>query len=217
MKLPTLMVFTHDSVGVGEDGPTHQPVEHLAAARTIPNLIVLRPGDANETVQAWRVAIEQTDRPVALVLTRQNLPTLDRKKFASAEGVRQGAYVVADASNGQPEVLLLATGSELSLAIDAWQQLEVEGIGARVVSMPSLELFEDQPQAYRDEVLPPGIVARVAIEAGIRQPWDRYLGTHGTFIGINDFGTSAPFEKIYEELGITSANMVAEAKRLVGK
>jgi len=215
MGVPSILVFTHDSIGVGEDGPTHQPVEHLAAARAIPNLVVLRPGDANETVQAWRIALEERHRPVALVLTRQNLPTLDRQKFAPAEGVARGGYVLSDSADGPPQVLLLASGSELSLAVEAQQQLAAKNIASRVVSMPSFELFEDQPQAYRDEVLPPGVTARVAIEAGVQQGWDRYLGFGGAFVGLDRFGASAPYETIYQQLGITAENMVAQAQRLV--
>jgi transketolase len=217
MEIPSVEVFTHDSIGVGEDGPTHQPVEQLAAARAIPHLIVLRPGDANEAVYAWRAALRQTKRPVALVLTRQNMPTLDRAKFAPAEGVERGGYVLADAKGGKPEVILLGTGSELSLAVAAYEELTQAGIAARVVSMPSFELFEDQPQSYREQVLPPSVTARVAVEAGIRMGWDRYIGASGSFVGMTHFGASAPEKVIYEKMGITAANVVAEAKRLLGK
>ncbi|MEO2046181.1 MAG: transketolase [Pirellulales bacterium] len=217
MGLPTILVFTHDSIGVGEDGPTHQPVEQLAAARSIPGLIVLRPSDANEMAHAWHVALQQTERPVALVLTRQNLPTLDRKHYAEAEGVRHGAYVLTESTGGDPEVLLLATGSEVSLALEAFQQLETEGVRARVVSMPSFELFEDQPASYRDDVLPPSVSARVAVEAGIRQGWDRYLGLTGAFVGMHGFGKSAPFQQVYQHLGITVEQVVAEAKGVMGR
>ncbi len=217
MRLPTVLVFTHDSIGVGEDGPTHQPVEQLAAARSIPGLIVLRPADANETAQAWHVALRQTDRPVALALTRQNLPTLDRSHYAPAEGVQQGAYVLVDAMDCKPHVPLLATGSEVALAVEAQRQLEAEGIGTRVVSMPSFELFEEQPATYRDKVLPPSITARVAIEAGIRQGWGHYLGHHGAFVGMSGFGRSAPFKEVYQDEGITVEQIVAKAKEQVGK
>jgi len=217
MRLPAILVFTHDSIGVGEDGPTHQPVEQLAAARTIPGLILLRPADANETAQAWHVALRQTDRPVALALTRQNLPTLDRSRYASAEGVQHGAYVLADTAGGEPDLLLLATGSEVALAVEAQRRLEAEGIGTRVVSMPSFELFEEQPVAYRDKVLPPSVTARVAIEAGIRQGWDRYLGLTGDFVGMGGFGTSAPFQEVYQEMGITVEQVVAKAKNSISK
>ncbi|MCH2115277.1 MAG: transketolase [Pirellulales bacterium] len=215
MGMPAIYVFTHDSIGVGEDGPTHQPVEQLAAARAIPGLVVIRPADANEAAQAWRLAIQETRRPTALVLTRQNLPTLDRTKFADAQGTRHGAYVLADAKNSKPQVLLLASGSEVTLAVQAYNELNEAGVPTRVVSMPSFELFEQQTQAYRDEVLPPEITARVAIEAGIRQGWDYYLGSRGAFVGMSHFGASAPFHKIYEEFGFTSKNVVAQARQLL--
>ncbi|MCA9239118.1 MAG: transketolase, partial [Planctomycetales bacterium] len=215
MKLPVIYVFTHDSIGVGEDGPTHQPVEQLAAARAIPRLIVLRPGDANETSRAWRIAAQQTDRPVALILTRQNLPTLCRDKFAGAEGADRGAYILADAKGGQPEVILMASGSEVSLAVDAYERLTAEGVKARLVSVPSFELFEDQDQAYRDSVLPPAVTARVAVEAGIRQGWDRYLGLAGRFVGMGTFGASGPYAEVYKAHGITADAVVAQAKAAI--
>jgi len=214
MGLPSIYVFTHDSIGVGEDGPTHQPVEQLAAARAIPGLVVIRPGDANEAVHAWRLAIAETKRPTALVLTRQNLPTIDRDRLSPAAGVARGGYILSEPSGGDAQVVLLASGSEVSLALSAQEQLAADGIPARVVSMPSFELFEDQPQSYRDEVLPPAVTARVAIEAGVRQGWDRYIGTHGTFVGMTGFGASAPFSKVYEEFGFTAEKVVAEAKRV---
>ncbi len=212
MRLPLVYVFTHDSIGVGEDGPTHQPVEQLAAARAIPHLVVIRPGDANESAEAWRVAISQEQNPVALVLTRQNLPTLCRKKYAAAAGTARGGYVLADAKGGKPDVILMATGSELSLAVEAYEKLTADGVAARVVSMPSWELFEAQDAAYRESVLPASVTARVAIEAGIRQGWDRYLGFAGTFIGMDDFGASAPYEQVFEDRGITVSAMVEAAK-----
>ena len=216
MHVPAIYVFTHDSIGVGEDGPTHQPVEQLAAARAIPGLVVLRPGDANETAQAWRSAMNRNDGPTALVLTRQNLPTLDREKFSPAEGVQRGGYTISEPKDGKPQVALIATGSELSLAIEAQELLAAEGVSARVVSLPSFELFEGQDQAYRDEVLPPALTARVAVEAGCRQGWDRYLGTVGKFVGVDDrFGASAPANRVFEELGITAARVASEAKSLV--
>jgi transketolase len=215
MGIPSIFVFTHDSIGVGEDGPTHQPVEHLAAARAIPGLIVLRPGDANEAIYAYRAALKQTHRPTAMILTRQNMPTLDRTKYAPASGVERGGYTLIDAPNGKPQVILLATGSELSLACDAYEQLAKEGTAARVVSMPSMELFEQQDAAYREQVLPASITARVAVEAGIRQPWDRYLGFAGGFVGMHGFGASAPAQTVYEKFGITAAGVVAEAKRVL--
>ena len=215
MGLPAIYVFTHDSIGVGEDGPTHQPVEQLAAARAIPHLVVIRPGDANEAAHAWRTALAQQKRPTALVLTRQNLPTLDRTKYAPAEGLSRGGYVLADAPDGNPDVILLASGSEVSVAVQAYEELIASGVSARIVSMPSFELFEEQPQAYRDEVLPPAVTARVAIEAGVRQGWDRYLGSTGVFVGMSSFGASAPFSKLYKEFGFTTENIIAQAKQLL--
>lgn len=215
MRLPLVYVFTHDSIGVGEDGPTHQPVEQLAAARAIPHLMVIRPGDANECTEAWRVAIAQKDTPIALVLTRQNLPTLCRDKYAPVAGVARGGYVLADAEGGKPDVILIATGSELQLAVAAYEQLTADGVRARVVSLPSFELFEKQDEAYREGVLPADVAARVAIEAGIRQGWDRYIGSSGKFIGMDDFGASAPFAAIFEDRCITAAAAVEAAKSLL--
>jgi transketolase len=217
MGLPTVMVLTHDSIGVGEDGPTHQPIEHLSACRAIPNTIVLRPGDANETAVAWRVALEQRYRPTMLILTRQNVPTLDRKKYAAAEGVARGGYVLASSGQGLPQVIMMATGSELQLAVNAHETLSKEGIRSRVVSMPSFELFNEQPAKYRDEVLPPSVTARVAVEAGIRQCWDRYLGTYGAFVGLDEFGASAPYEEIYKHRGITAEAVANKAREICGK
>ncbi len=211
MRLPVLYVFTHDSIGVGEDGPTHQPVEHLAACRSIPGLIVIRPGDANEVSEAYRVAMETNDHPVALVLTRQNLPTWCRKEFASASGVSQGGYVMADASDGTPDVILMATGSELQIAVAAYRQLVIDGKKPRLVSMPAWELFDAQSDDYRESVLPASVTARVAIEAGIQQGWDRYLGLNGKFVGMTGFGASAPQEELYEHFGITQAKLVEAA------
>ena len=216
MKIPSIFVFTHDSIGVGEDGPTHQPVEQLAAARAIPNLAVIRPGDANETSQAWKLTLQQKTRPVAIALTRQNLPTLDRTKFAAADGVLRGGYILADAKGGKPAVILVATGSELQLAVKAHDELTAAGVASRVVSMPSFEVFDDQPQSYRDDVLPPAVTARVGIEAGIRQGWDKYIGSNGAFIGLDNFGASAPFEKVFESRGITAAAVVQAAKQQLG-
>jgi transketolase len=217
MGVPTILVFTHDSIGVGEDGPTHQPVEQLAAARAIPHLVVLRPGDANEAVYAWRAALKETQRPSALLLTRQNMPTFDRTKFASAAGVERGGYVLVDAPGGKPQVLLLGTGSELSLAVAAFEELARLGIAARVVSLPSFERFEDQPAEYREQVLPAAVTARVAVEAGIRQGWDAYIGSGGAFVGMSGYGASAPEKTVFEKMGITTARVVAEARRLLGK
>jgi len=212
MGLPVIYIFTHDSIGVGEDGPTHQAVEQLAALRAIPNLVVIRPGDANEVAEAYKVAMSLTDRPSALVLTRQNLPTLDRTVYAPASGVHRGGYVLADASDGKPEVILIGTGSELSLCVEACEQLASEGIKARVVSMPSWELFDAQPAEYRHSALPPEVTARVAVEAGVEQGWGKYIGLSGRFVGMHGFGASAPYKRLYEHFGITVENIVAEAK-----
>jgi transketolase len=213
------MVFTHDSIGVGEDGPTHQPIEHLAACRAIPNMIVLRPGDANEAAYAWKVALAQTHRPCMLILTRQDLPTLDRKKYAPAAGVERGGYILADAAGkgSNPDVILIATGSELQLAVAAHEELAAGGTKSRVVSMPSCEIFNDQPAAYRDEVLPPLVAARVAVEAGVRQCWDQYLGREGGFVGLDTYGASAPYQEIYKHRGLTAAAVVAKAREICGK
>jgi transketolase len=215
MELPALFIFTHDSIGVGEDGPTHEPVEHLASLRAIPGLVVLRPGDANEVLEAYRTIMQLGRQPAALVLTRQNLPTLDRSRYASAAGVAQGGYVLADAPQGRPQVILIGTGSELSLCVEAYEQLTAEGIAARVVSMPSWELFEAQPAAYRAAVLPPDVTARVAVEAGVEQGWQKYLGSAGRFVGMKSFGASAPYATLMKHFGITTANVVAQAKALL--
>ncbi len=215
MNLPVVYVFTHDSIGGGEDGPTHQPVEQLAACRAIPGLVVLRPGDANEAAEAWRVAASSTDCPVALVLTRQALPTLCRETYAPASGVSKGAYVLKD-SKDDPQTILIATGSEVSLALTASEKLESEGIATRVVSAPSFELFEQQDQSYQDSVLPPAITARVGVEVGIRQGWDRYLGNKGEFVGMSGFGASGPAGQVYEKFGITAEAIVEAAKKTIG-
>jgi len=216
MHLPSIFVFTHDSIGVGEDGPTHQPVEHVASLRAMPNMLLIRPGDANEASEAWRVTLESRHRPVSMVLTRQNLPTLDREKYAPASGVRQGAYILADPPEGQsPQVLLLASGSELNLAVAAYEQLAEQGIAARVVSMPCWELFEDQPAEYRQQVLPPDVTARVVIEAGVSFGWERYLGTEGRAITVETFGASAPYQVVYEKYGLTIKNLIQTARELV--
>jgi transketolase len=217
MRQPVLYVFTHDSIGVGEDGPTHQPVEHLAAAQSIPNLLVVRPADANEVAQAYRTAMTRKDRPVALILTRQNLPTVDRSKFASAAGLARGAYVLSDPAAGPAEMILIGTGSEVSLCLEAQEQLAGEGIRARVVSMPSMELFEEQDDAYQESVLPSGVVARVAVEAGIEQGWGKYLGFSGRFVGMSSFGASAPAGELMKKFGFTVENVVAQAKGVLGK
>jgi transketolase len=213
-ELGVIYVFTHDSIGVGEDGPTHQPVEHYAALRAIPRLVVIRPGDANETAVAWKIAVESRDRPVALVLSRQNVPTLDRKEFAPADGVRKGAYVLADAPGGKPDMILIATGSELSLAVGARAKLAEKNVQARVVSMPSWELFDAQPKDYRDAVLPPAVKRRLAVEAGVPQGWHRYVGDAGDVIGIERFGASAPGNVVMEKLGFTVDHVVERALAL---
>jgi transketolase len=217
MELPVIYVFTHDSIGVGEDGPTHQPVEQLVALRSIPGLITLRPADANEVVEAWRVIIGLERRPACLVLTRQKLPTFDRTRYAPAAGVSRGAYILADAADGKPVVILIGTGSEVALCIDAYEELRREGIAARVVSMPSWELFELQDQAYRDDVLPPGVTVRVSVEMGSVIGWDRYVGATGTRIGMTTFGASAPLKDLLTKFGFTSAKVLAAAKQQVEK
>jgi transketolase len=212
MEIPTIHIFTHDSIGVGEDGPTHQPVEQLASLRAIPGLIVLRPADANEVVEAWRVIVELRHEPVALILTRQNLPTLDRTRYAPASGLARGAYVLADAGKGPPDVILMATGSEVSLCIDAYEKLVAEGIAARVVSMPSWELFENQEQSYRDSVIPPDVIARVAVEKGSTLGWTRYTGLRGHIVGMHTFGASAPLKELQRRFGFVPENIVAIAR-----
>ncbi len=213
MGLPVIYIFTHDSIGVGEDGPTHQPIEHLAALRAIPNLVVLRPADANEVAEAYKTILSLQRQPAAIVLTRQNLPTLDRSKFAAASGVRQGGYVLADApAGGKPDVILIGTGSEVSLCVAAGERLATEGIKARVVSLPSWELFEAQPAEYRQAVLPPDVSARVAVEMGIEQGWQKYLGPHGRFVGMSGFGASAPAGVLFKHFGFTVEKVVAQAK-----
>jgi transketolase len=217
MELPTIYVFTHDSIGVGEDGPTHQPVEQLVALRSIPGLITLRPADANEAAEAWRVVIRLKNQPACLVLTRQPLPTLDRKRYAPASGLARGAYVLADPAKGDPAVILIATGSEVSLCVEAHEKLKTEGIGARVVSMPSWELFEQQDRAYRDKTLPPRITARVSVEMGSVIGWDRYAGAAGTKIGMRTFGASAPLKDLLAKFGFTPEHVMAAAKEQIAK
>lgn len=213
MELPVVFVFTHDSIGVGEDGPTHQPIEHLSQLRATPGLLTLRPGDANETLELWKVALAQTHRPSCMVLSRQPLPTLDRTQYAAASGAAKGAYVLAGAAH--PEVILLATGSEVSLAVAAYEQLKGEGIAAQVVSMPSWELFEEQPTAYRDSVLPPAVTARVVVEQAGPLGWDRYVGQTGAKVVMNSFGASAPLAKLQEKFGFTVENVVKLAKQQI--
>ncbi len=212
--LKVIYVFTHDTIGLGEDGPTHQPIEQLAALRAIPNMTVIRPADPTETAEAWRAAIRHEHGPVALVLTRQKVSVIDRAKFASASGLHRGAYVLADAPGGEPQVLLLATGSEVEIALGAYERLLMDGVAARVVSMPCLEYFAAQPRDYRDSVLPPSVLHRVAIEAAAPQPWYRWVGDRGAIIGIERFGASSPYQRIYKEFGLTVDRVVAEAKLL---
>ena len=216
MEIPVIHIFTHDSISLGEDGPTHQPVEHLASLRAIPGLIVLRPADANEVAEAWRVIMQLRHEPVALVLSRQNLPTLDREKYGAASGVAKGAYILADADDGRPDVLLLASGSEVSLCVEAHERLKREGVKARVVSMPSWELFEQQSQECRDEVLPPDVTARVAVEQASTLGWPAYVGSEGACIGMRTFGASAPLQALQEKFGFTVDRVVAEAKKQLG-
>ncbi|MDY0831151.1 transketolase [Pseudomonas sp. SED1] len=213
MELPVVFVFTHDSIGVGEDGPTHQPIEHLTQLRATPGLLTLRPGDANETLEAWKIALAQTHRPTCVVLSRQNLPTLDRTKYAAASGTSRGAYVLAGAE--KPQVILMATGSEVSLAVDAYEQLKSEGVAAQVVSMPSWELFEEQDQAYRDSVLPPTVKARLVVEQAGPLGWDRYVGQTGAKVVMNSFGASAPLAKLQAQFGFTLENVVKLAKEQI--
>ena len=214
-KLHVVNVFTHDSIALGEDGPTHQPVEHLANLRAIPNLSLIRPADANETAVAWRVAVETRERPVVLLLTRQALPTLDRSRYASADGLRKGAYILSDAKDGKPGLILIASGSEVGLILAAAERLQSEGIAVRCVSMPSWDLFEAQSQEYRDSVLPPAVTARLAVELGVRQGWERWVGDHGSGVGVNRFGASAPAEVLLREYGFTVDNVCARAKALL--
>jgi transketolase len=208
-------VFTHDSIALGEDGPTHQPVEQLANLRAIPNLTLLRPGDANETAVAWQIALETKGRPVLLVLTRQAVPTLDRSRYASAQGVRHGAYVLKEAVNGRPQLILIASGSEVGLIVAAAECLQREGIAVRCVSMPSWDLFDALPKADRDAVLPPSVRARLAVEAGATQGWHRYVGGAGDVIGVDRFGASAPGETVLREYGFTVENVCTRAKALL--
>jgi transketolase len=220
MEIPVIHIFTHDSIGVGEDGPTHQPVEHLASLRAIPGLITLRPADANETVEAWRVIAQFRHEPVALILTRQTVPTLDRTRYAAAEGVRRGAYILADADDNRPQVLLLASGSEVALCVEAYETLKGEGIKARVVSMPSWEMFEhfcrDHPE-YREQVLPKAVTARISVEQGSTIGWTRYVGMSGHSIGMETFGASAPLKELQKKFGFTAENIITAAKLQIAK
>ncbi len=217
MELPVVWVFTHDSIGVGEDGPTHQPVEQIVGLRGIPGLIVLRPADANEVAEAWRVVLAAKHQPACLILSRQNLPTLDRSRYAPASGVARGAYVLADAGGGQPEVILIGTGSEVSLCVEVYEKLAAEGVRARVVSMPSWELFEQQDETYRAAVLPPAVTRRVAVEQASTLGWERYTGLRGTIIGMKTFGASAPLKELLVKFGFTPEHVYAAAKEQLAR
>jgi transketolase len=215
MELPVVHVFTHDSIGVGEDGPTHQPVEQLASLRAIPGLLVFRPADANEVVETWRTVAQLRHEPAALILSRQPLPTLDRTQLGAASGVARGAYVLADPPSGEPDLILLATGSEVSLALEACRELDGEGIAARVVSMPCWELFDRQPDEYRHQVLPPRVRARVAIEQASTLGWERYVGDGGAVVGMHTFGASAPLKQLLTKFGFTPERVVQVARERV--
>jgi transketolase len=217
MEIPAIYIFTHDSIGVGEDGPTHQPIEQLASLRAVPGLITLRPADANEVLEAWKVIMKLRHAPVALVLSRQALPTFDRTKYGSAAGVEKGAYILADAPNGNPEVLLIATGSEVSLCVQAFEQLSSEGIKARVVSLPSWELFAHQSQEYRDSVLPPAVTARIAVEQASTLGWERFVGSKGHIVAMGTFGASAPLKDVQRKFGFLSESIAEAAKRILGR
>jgi transketolase len=217
MEIPVIYVFTHDSIGVGEDGPTHQPVEQLAHMRSTPGLIVIRPADANEVREAWKVILRSRYEPVALVLTRQSVPTIDRSAYAPASGLARGAYVLADAPGADPEVILIGTGSEVSLCLEAYEQLATEGVRARVVSLPSWELFDRQDSDYRKSVLPPRVKARVCVEQASSFGWSRHAGTDGHIIGIDTFGASAPFQPLSRMFGFSADHIVAAAKAQIAR
>jgi transketolase len=217
MEIPVIFVYTHDSIGLGEDGPTHQPIEQLATLRATPGIVLLRPGDANEVVEAWKVIMQLNREPAAIVLSRQAMPTFDRTKFASAAGVAKGAYVLADAADGKPELILIGTGSEVSLCVGAYEQLSKEGVKARVVSLPSWDLFEKQSQSYKDEVLPPSVGARVAVEQGSTFGWARWVGPTGSVVGMTTFGASAPIKDLQKKFGFTVENVVKVARETMAR
>jgi transketolase len=217
MEIPVIFVYTHDSIGLGEDGPTHQPIEQLATLRATPGIVLLRPGDANEVVEAWKVIMQLNREPAAIVLSRQAMPTFDRTKFASAAGVAQGAYVLADAADGKPELILIGTGSEVSLCVGAYEQLTIEGVKARVVSLPSWDLFEKQSQSYKDEVLPPSVGARVAVEQGSTFGWARWVGPTGSVVGMTTFGASAPIKDLQKKFGFTVENVIKVARETMAR
>jgi transketolase len=217
MEIPTIYVLTHDSIGLGEDGPTHQPIEQLASLRAMPGMITMRPGDANEVVEAWKVILQLKHEPVSLVLSRQAMPTYDRSKYAAASGVAKGGYVLADAKDGKPQVILIGTGSELSLCVAAYEQLTAEGIRARVVSMPSTDIFEKQNDAYKNSVLPPEVRARVSVEAASVFGWERYVGQDGAIIGMTTFGASAPLKDLMKKFGFTTDHVVQAAREVLAR
>jgi transketolase len=217
MEIPTIYVWTHDSIGLGEDGPTHQPIEQLASLRAMPGLMLMRPADANEVVEAWRVIMPLQHEPAALVLSRQAVPTFDRSKYGAASGVAKGAYILADAADGKPEVILMGSGSEVSLCINAYEQLKAEGIKARVVSMPCWNLFDHQSDEYKTKVLPPDVKARVAVEQAATFGWSQYVGPSGIVIGMRRFGASAPIKDLQKKFGFTTENVVAAARKALGK
>jgi transketolase len=217
MEIPSVWIYTHDSIGLGEDGPTHQSIEQLVTLRAVPGMSLLRPGDANEVVEAYKIIMKLQHEPAVLVLTRQNLPTLDRTKYAPASGVARGAYILAEADGGKPQVILIGTGSELSLCVDAYEKLKLEGVRARVVSMPSWDLFERQDQSYREQVLPPDVTARVAVEAGSTVGWAQYVGLKGRVIGMHTFGASAPLKDVMKKFGFTVDHVVQTARELIAK
>jgi transketolase len=217
MEIPVIYIYTHDSIGLGEDGPTHQPIEQLAALRAVPGLVLMRPADANEVVEAWKVIMQLKHEPAALVLTRQGLPTFDRSKYAPASGVSKGAYILADAPDGKPDVILMGTGSEVSLCITAYEQLKSEGIKARVVSMPSWDIFEKQSEDYKNQVLPPAVKARVSVEAASTFGWSQYVGPTGKMIGMHRFGASAPIKDLLKKFGFTTEKVVEAAREAIAQ
>jgi transketolase len=217
METPSIFIFTHDSIGLGEDGPTHQPIEQLASLRAMPNMLVLRPGDANEVVEAYKIIMQLRHSPVTLVLTRQPLPTFDRTKYAAASGVAKGAYVLADAEGGKPDVILMASGSEVHLCVEAHEKLKAEGVKGRVVSMPSWELFEKQDAAYKESVFPAKVTARVSVEMASTFGWERYVGVQGKSVGMRTFGASAPIKALLKRFGFEVDNVVTAAKQVLGK
>lgn len=217
MEIPTIFIYTHDSIGLGEDGPTHQPIEQLATLRAVPGLMLIRPADANEVLEAWRVIMQLKHEPAALVLSRQGVPTFDRAKYGSASGVAQGAYVLADAPGGKPDAILMASGSEVQWCVNAYEQLKSEGIKARVVSVPSFDLFEKQSDEYKEQVLPAAVKARVSVEQASTFGWSRYVGPQGISIGMRTFGASAPLKDLLKKFGFTTEHVVSAAREVAAK